>query len=70
MGGCGIECSNLNLLFIQLKKKCMKFRLFLMAMAGVALATVLSQVVSAGLVIRCLVLSDGSIKLDLKKGDI
>ena len=40
---------------------------FHMGVAGVALATVLSQVVSAGLVIRCLVLSDGSIKLDIKK---
>ena len=40
---------------------------FHMGVAGVALATVLSQVVSAGLVIRCLVVSDGSIKLDLKK---
>lgn len=48
----------LNLLFVIL---------FHMGVAGVALATVLSQVVSAGLVIRCLVLSDGSIKLDLKK---
>jgi len=40
---------------------------FHMGVAGVALATVLSQVVSAGLVIRCLILNDGSIKLDLKK---
>lgn len=47
----------LNLLFVIV---------FHMGVAGVALATVLSQVVSAGLVIRCLVLNDGSIRLDLK----
>ncbi len=40
---------------------------FHMGVAGVALATVLSQVVSAGLVVRCLVLNDGSVRLDLKK---
>lgn len=40
---------------------------FHMGVAGVALATVLSQVVSAGLVVRCLILNDGSVRLDLKK---
>ena len=40
---------------------------FHMGVAGVALATVLSQVASAALVIRCLVLNDGSVKLNLKK---
>lgn len=40
---------------------------FHMDVAGVALATVLSQAVSAILVIRCLVLNDGDVKLDLKR---
>lgn len=40
---------------------------FHMDVAGVALATVLSQVISAGLIIRCLMKSDGSYKLELKK---
>lgn len=40
---------------------------FQMDVAGVALATVLSQAVSAILVIRCLVLNDGDVKLDLKR---
>lgn len=35
--------------------------------AGVALATVLSFILSAGLTVRCLVKSDGMYKLDLKK---
>jgi len=38
-----------------------------MDVAGVALATVLSQVISAGLVIKTLMKSDGCLKLDLKK---
>ena len=38
-----------------------------MGVAGVALATVLSQTISASLVIRCLVLSDGDYKLVLTK---
>jgi len=38
-----------------------------MDVAGVALATVLSQVISAGLVVRCLMKSDGCLKLELKK---
>ncbi len=40
---------------------------FHLGVAGVALATTLSQVVSAALVIRCLSLSDGSYKLDLRR---
>ncbi len=40
---------------------------FSMDVAGVALATVLSQVVSAGLVIRCLVRSDADYKLNLRE---
>lgn len=38
-----------------------------MDVAGVALATVLSQCVSAGLVLKCLAQSDGPLKLHLKK---
>lgn len=38
-----------------------------MDVAGVALATVLSQVISAGLVVRCLMKSEGSLKVELKK---
>lgn len=40
---------------------------FHMGVAGVALATVISQAISAILVIRCLILNDGSVKLDIKK---
>ncbi|MCR5101371.1 MAG: MATE family efflux transporter [Butyrivibrio sp.] len=40
---------------------------FNLSVAGVALATIISQTVSAVLVIRCLVTSDSVIKLDLKK---
>lgn len=40
---------------------------FHMGVAGVALATVLSQVVSAVLVVRCLMRNDGSVHLDLKR---
>lgn len=38
-----------------------------MDVAGVALATVLSQVISAGLVVRCLMKSEGCLKVELKK---
>ena len=38
-----------------------------MAVEGVAIATVISQVVSAALIIRCLIKHDGCYKLDLKK---
>ncbi len=38
-----------------------------MDVAGVALATVLSQVISAALVIRCLMQSEGCLKLDLRQ---
>lgn len=40
---------------------------FHMGVAGVALATVISQAISAILVIRCLILNDGSVTLDIKK---
>ncbi len=40
---------------------------FHMGVAGVAVATVISQAVSAFLVVRCLVLNDGSVHLDLKR---
>ncbi len=38
-----------------------------MGVAGVALATVISQAISAILVIRCLILNDGMVQLNLKK---
>lgn len=40
---------------------------FHMGVAGVALATVLSQFISAGLIIRCLMKADSSYKLEIKK---
>lgn len=40
---------------------------FHMGVAGVALATVLSQVISASLIIRCLMKTDSSYKLEIKK---
>jgi len=40
---------------------------FHMGVAGVALATVISQTISAILVIRCLILNDGMVRLELKK---
>lgn len=40
-----------------------------MDVAGVALATVLSQCVSAGLVLKCLAQSDGPLKPHLKTQD-
>ena len=40
---------------------------FHMGVAGVALATVISQAISAILVIRCLILNDGMVRLELKK---
>lgn len=40
---------------------------FDMGVAGVALATVISQVISAALVVRCLVCMDGICRLNLKK---
>ena len=39
---------------------------FHMGVAGVALATVISQAISAILVIRCLILNDGMVRLELK----
>lgn len=48
----------LNLLFVIV---------FSMGVAGVALATVISQMISAFLVLRCLVFSKGSYRLDLKE---
>ncbi len=40
---------------------------FHMGVAGVALATVISQVISAGLIVRCLMKTDGSYRLELKR---
>lgn len=40
---------------------------FSMNVAGVAVATVISQVISAFLVIRCLVVYDGALRLDIRK---
>ena len=40
---------------------------FHMDVAGVAIATVISQIISAFLVVRCLMRESGSIRLDLKK---
>lgn len=40
---------------------------FHMGVAGVALATVISQCVSAGLIVRCLICSEGCIKLSLNQ---
>lgn len=40
---------------------------FHMGVAGVALATVISQCVSAGLIVRCLMCSDGCFKLSLSR---
>lgn len=40
---------------------------FQMGVAGVAFATVISQCVSAGLIVRCLINSDGCFKLSLNK---
>ncbi len=40
---------------------------FHMSVAGVALATIISQALSAALVVICLIRSDGAIHLDLKK---
>ncbi len=48
----------LNLLFVIV---------FHMSVAGVALATVISQVISAFLIVRCLMKENGSIHLDLRK---
>jgi putative MATE family efflux protein len=40
---------------------------FKMSVAGVALATVISQAISAFLIVRCLIFSDGTYKLELSK---
>lgn len=56
--GSGIINVVLNLLFV------IVFRL---DVAGVALATVISQCISAGLVVRCLILEKGAMHLELKK---
>ncbi len=48
----------LNLLFVIV---------FHMGVSGVALATIISQVISAALVLLCLMRSDGAIKVELKK---
>lgn len=48
----------LNLIFVIL---------FQMGVAGVALATVISQIISAGLIVRCLMVSQSSYKLEIKE---
>ncbi len=40
--------------------------IFQMGVAGVGIATVVSQIISAGLILRCLVKSDGMYRLDLR----
>lgn len=56
----GAGCINvvLNLIFVII---------FKMDVLGVALATVISQCISAGLIIRCLILDKGDFHLDLRK---
>ena len=54
----GVINVGLNLLFVILLK---------MDVAGVALATVISQCISAGLIVICLIKDDTAIRLDLKK---
>ena len=54
----GIVNVTLNLLFVIV---------FKMDVAGVALATVISQCISAVLVLRCLIKMEGAMKLDLKQ---
>jgi len=54
----GVINVGLNLIFVIV---------FHMGVAGVALATVLSQCVSAALIIRCLLHTDGMCKLELRK---
>jgi len=56
--GAGIINVFLNLIFVIV---------FHMAVAGVALATVISQVISAVLVIRCLIRTEGYLHLDIKQ---
>lgn len=56
--GAGIVNVALNLVFVIV---------FSMSVAGVALATVISQAISAILVLRCLVMSEADYRLDLKK---
>lgn len=56
--GAGLLNVVLNLIFVIV---------FSMGVAGVALATIISQILSAFLVIRCLMKEDGAIKLSLKK---
>ena len=56
--GAGVINVVLNLIFVIF---------FHMGVAGVALATVASQIISAFLVIRCLMKTDGYLKLDLKQ---
>ncbi|MCM1054765.1 MAG: MATE family efflux transporter [Bacteroides sp.] len=54
----GVINVGLNLIFVIL---------FKMDVAGVALATVLSQCISAGLIVICLIRDDTAIRLDLRK---
>ena len=54
----GVTNVILNLLFV------IAFR---MGVSGVALATIISQIISAALVVLCLIRSDGAIRLDVKR---
>lgn len=56
--GAGVINVFLNLIFVIV---------FRMGVAGVALATILSQLVSAALIVRCLMKSEGLYQLDLRK---
>lgn len=58
LSAAGVVNIVLNLFFVIVMK---------LDVAGVALATVISQCISAGLVLRCLAKSEGGLKLELKK---
>ena len=58
LSGAGVINVVLNLLFVIVLK---------MDVAGVALATVISQCISAFLVVRCLIKESGAIRLDLRR---
>ncbi len=58
LSGAGVVNVILNLIFVIV---------FSLGVAGVAMATVVSQAISAALVLRCLLLSDADYKLELSK---
>lgn len=58
LAGSGVVNVGLNLIFVII---------FDMGVAGVAIATVVSQVIAAVLVVRCLMKAEGPIRLDLRK---